>query len=301
MIIAPDRNQPQKVFIMKYDYRGIARQELKLAKAQLEVGEDVNLRYAALHLRFAFEAITYDRAQMFRDEIPPSETDIWQPGKLMKVLMEIEPNVNQNVTYRMREERPDDASGAASDWVELGCDTVIPMKELQKHHNAMGSALHMATQKKMELGEGFDAKKIRERCAAAIVALESALKPGVRSTLGNFGSLECPKCGAMVRRRLGRPGTAVSATCFGKLHEIGCGATFEVRNLGNGEVDFILEKSRFFCPHGCGHQNEVWSSEVKAGAQLTCSNCKKSISVALTVRPASVNPSDQSVDSTADS
>jgi hypothetical protein len=60
---------------------------------------DDRLRYAALELRFAMEAVTYDRALAFRDEISPEEYKTWQPRKLMQILHDIDPTVGKSTSH----------------------------------------------------------------------------------------------------------------------------------------------------------------------------------------------------------
>ena len=57
------------------NYRGKSREHLKAASEQLETGSDSALKYAALELRMAMEAITYDRALAFKEEFPTEEYD----------------------------------------------------------------------------------------------------------------------------------------------------------------------------------------------------------------------------------
>lgn len=55
------------------NYRSDARTHLTDAIEELAVGEDRRLKYAALELRMAMEAVTYDRALAYKDELPPAE------------------------------------------------------------------------------------------------------------------------------------------------------------------------------------------------------------------------------------
>jgi hypothetical protein len=52
------------------DFRHMARQSLARAKAELAANDSSRFRYAALELRDAMEALTYDRALAFQDDIP---------------------------------------------------------------------------------------------------------------------------------------------------------------------------------------------------------------------------------------
>ncbi|MFT8783380.1 hypothetical protein [Acetobacter syzygii] len=77
------------------DYRNDARRELARAKDELASVADERLKYAALELRMAMESLTYDRALAYREEFPPAEYETWQPRKVMAILLEIDPNADQ--------------------------------------------------------------------------------------------------------------------------------------------------------------------------------------------------------------
>ena len=80
------------------NYRHLARESLSRAKAELAAQDLHRLRYAALELRDAMEAVTYDRALAFKDEIPPEEYRTWQPRKLMAVLVDVDPSIGMTST-----------------------------------------------------------------------------------------------------------------------------------------------------------------------------------------------------------
>ncbi len=51
------------------NYRNDARNSLKRAIAELAQADDERLKYAALELRMTMEALTYDRALAYKDEL----------------------------------------------------------------------------------------------------------------------------------------------------------------------------------------------------------------------------------------
>ncbi|MCK1288940.1 hypothetical protein IVB41_34080 [Bradyrhizobium sp. 44] len=73
------------------DYRTKARRALARARVELASADDERLPYAMLELRFAMEAITYDRAQAFKEDLPYEEYRTWQPRKVVAVLAGIDP------------------------------------------------------------------------------------------------------------------------------------------------------------------------------------------------------------------
>lgn len=82
-------------------FRHEARQALARAKALLAQGDDQALRYAALELRLTLEAIAYDRLHDYRRDVPPSVYETWQPPKVLKLLLEIDPRADTPQTVKI--------------------------------------------------------------------------------------------------------------------------------------------------------------------------------------------------------
>ncbi|MBK9604912.1 MAG: hypothetical protein IPO58_00150 [Betaproteobacteria bacterium] len=80
------------------NFRQLARESLARTKAELAANDPHRLRYAALELRDAMEALTYDRALAFQDYIPPEEYKTWQPRKLMMLLLDIDSSIGMTST-----------------------------------------------------------------------------------------------------------------------------------------------------------------------------------------------------------
>lgn len=125
------------------NYRGMAREHVKIATEQLKSGNDSFLKYAALELRMAMEAITYDRAVAFKEEFPEEEYNTWQPKKVMGVLLEIEPtaDMDSTISFGLQEEY----GVPAKEMNLLGTETILNMKTLKCHYDALGSFLHIPT------------------------------------------------------------------------------------------------------------------------------------------------------------
>lgn len=119
------------------NYRNEARKYLKRSKEELDTGDNERLKYAALELRMAMEALTYDRAFAYKDEFPPDEYETWQPIKVMSVLLEIDPTTDKNSSIAFGlEERP---GVPASVMQSLGEEKVLNMATLKSHYSALGS------------------------------------------------------------------------------------------------------------------------------------------------------------------
>lgn len=264
---------------MKVDYRARARGATDRARALLVTGVDDQLRYAALELRFAMEALTYDRAQAYAKEIPPEEMATWQPDKVMKVLLEIEPTADSSYTLSIGEEPY--PGGTPTKMSALGCDTVFSLAELKNHYHALGAVLHTPTMQQIEQARHLDFAKLRIRLEAIAQALTKSLDSPIRNfTLGRFASLVCERCGKSIRKRLPGDQQVTEAKCFS------CGAPYRISLLEAGKVQWepVIREAK--CPsEKCSGNFVFWVDEIKPGAHWSCSDCKISWRIELGIFP----------------
>lgn len=254
---------------MRIDYRTLARDSTSRAKGLLATGIDDQLRYVALELRFAMEALTYDRAQAYAAEIPPEEMATWQPDKVMKVLLEIEPAADSSYTLRIgREPYP---GGTPAEMHTLGTDTVFSLANLRKHYHAVGSMLHTPTMHQMEQAMPLDTAKLRARLEAIAQDLTKSLASQIRnSTFGDFAKHTCQRCAKPIRKRLPTGQQSMVASCFS------CGAQYEVSLLDGRKTWWEPATRQAKCPtENCSGEFVFWADEIKPGAHWSCSECKK--------------------------
>lgn len=264
---------------MKRNFRFDAREALNRAQKELASGDDERLRYAALDLRLAIEALTYDRAQAFASEMPPSEYSTWQPRKLLEVLLEIYPHVDKGSTLRFGEE--DSTGKPAGTMHSLGSEKVFDLRAVKKHYDALGSFLHMPTLKQLDGGGGANLSRLRQRCALIVAALDAALaSPIFNITLGSFARMDCLECGKPLRRRLPSGGQDTEADCFE------CAASYRLSAVEGGKVLWEPLQQQIRCPTvDCGHSFPVWVRETKQGAAWQCPTCHQRYRLGLAIFP----------------
>lgn len=265
--------------MFKPDFRSMARASLARAKAELEAGGD-RLRYAALELRFAMEAVTYDRALAFKDEIPPEEYGTWQPRKLMQVLHDIDPSIGMTSTIAVGIEETPGVAAPPEAMQVMGTDVVFTLADLKRHYDAIGSHLHMPSLEQVMSGKAADPAKLKARCEEAAGLLEKALSSRVwNSTMGMFATLDaCMRdgCGKPVRKRIPMGKDKVDVKCFE------CGAEYVVADQGDGKTFWEPKQTMVRCPtEGCGRRMPLWPDEVKDGTWWRCSECGKTVRIAL--------------------
>ena len=147
---------------MKPNFRHMARLALKKYDAKIITHHDDDLRDAALQLRMAMEALTYERAMTYSDELGPDQMKTWQPKRLMERMLEVDPQADEAATLSFGVEP---SYGEAPEKMTLlGRDNVLKLTTLKKHYDALGSYLHTPTLSQLEKNKSHDMTKLRKRC-----------------------------------------------------------------------------------------------------------------------------------------
>ncbi len=251
----------------KTNFRHEARQALDRARAQLATGQAEHLKYAALELRMAMEALTYDRAEAYAAELPPSEYDMWQPKKLLQQLLDIDPHADKDSTISYGIEEEYGAPPAIMN--ALGSEKVLNLATLKKHYDALGSHLHMPTIKQLSQGKGPDTAKLAKRCGEIADFIADVLASSVfNSTLGIFAQMPCDKCDATIRKRMPSGVQSVEARCFE------CPASYTLEGGADGQVTWKPQQHELRCQlPGCDTPAVIWHHELEPGRCWTCSKC----------------------------
>lgn len=259
------------------NYRDLANTHLKSAENELGLNSDLRLKYAALELRMAMEALTYDRALSYKNEFPPDEYKTWQPRKVMAILLEIDPTADKDYTIAYGTE---DVYGVASPNMKyLGAEKVLSMKVLKEHYDAIGNYLHLPSLKQVQDGVNIDFDKLRARCEEVAAFISQALSSSVYNvTLGCFSTLQCMKCESTIRKRIPVGRSEVLAKC----HQ--CKATYTITDEGNGQVKWTPDQQEVECANpNCHEKLIVWQHELEVGKHWKCSNCNGENTIVLTV------------------
>jgi len=264
---------------MKIDYRGYATEALRQAQRELQNDGDVRLRSAALQLRMAIEAVTYDRMQAYADEIPPDAYATWQPKRVMDLLLEIDANADKDSSLAFGLE--DTYGIAAKEMQFLGIERVLDMATIRKHYDALGAHLHMPTLKQMQEGKKFDAVKLRTRCLQIVENLEKVLTSPIRNIrFAVMSQTECVYCGKPMRKRAPTDDKPVPAKCFE------CGGLYRLIPVGEHQVRWEPMQSNVLCPtKDCDYTFVIGDHQVKLGAHWACPKCGQRWMVSYGIAP----------------
>lgn len=254
---------------MNPNFRQRARDALQRAKTELASGQNERLVYAALELRMTIECVTYERAKAYAKELPPREYDVWQPGRLMKELLELDPlaDASGTLSFGLQEEQ----GVPAKEMKTLGAERVFNMKDIEGSYNALGSFLHQPTMRQLSSGKDRDWNRLRERCDELVVKLEAVLASRIFNlNFGGFTTFKCMNdaCGKDVRKRLPSGQAEVPAPCFE------CGAEHLVMVDPDGQVSVRPVIQDVHCAKKeCGHVLKLFPHELKEGASWKCPEC----------------------------
>lgn len=265
---------------MRPYFRQLAKLSTARARQELSSGDSDRLKYAALELRMAMEGLTYDRAYAYRQEIPPSEYNTWQPRKLMQLLLEIDPTADSDSTIAIGLES--EPGKQAPVMHALGHENVLNLTVLKEHYDALGSFLHLPSLRQMEKREEEDPlRRMRARCEQVTAEVERALESTVyNSTLGSFATHNCLRCDHAVRKRIPRGIEKVDAKCFQ------CGAEYVVSEAGPDQCYWRPVQEEIKCrSEGCSELFVLWRDEITQGTWWTCPQCKRSYRIALAILP----------------
>lgn len=267
-------------------FRTEAKQLISEAKESLALVGNSHVRSAALSLRMAMEALAYERASIYNDDLPPDEYKTWQPRILLKRLVEIDPYAMTSSTVRYGKEST--YGKKPKEMKFLGQENVLDMATVKKHYDAIGSYLHIPVLQKFEEGNPHDYVKLRAKCEAVAQAIDEALSSSLwNSSLRQTSSLDCMNCGEGMRRRF-RPGSDDrEVACFE------CDAKYTMSEEEDGRIHWTAHSIERPCPNkDCEDTIEIWEHEHVRGANWQCDTCKKRFILELGIMNLNDDPGD---------
>lgn len=257
------------------DYRDAARRALQRAKTELASGDPDRLAYAALEIRKAIEAVTYDKAQAYKDEMPKALYRTWQPGKVVEYLTEIDPHAGTGriVRFGVQVERGKPAEAMQ----HLGTEHFLTMRNLNRDYNKIGSYLHIPTLAQVEDGVIDDSKR-QDHWQHCIDDLDKVLKSSIwNAKSGTYCNMQCFRCGfSMTKKMNPKAIEPVDASC------IECGAKYTL----SPEGIWNAKGQHFKClTPECKEIMFLFEDEMHIGTDWDCPACKKAFTVIFNVVP----------------
>ena len=255
----------------------MARTALTNAKAKLSTNSEDDLLNAALQLRMAMEALTYERAMIYAEDLGPEQMKTWQPKQLMDRILDVDPQADQAAALSFGVELSDGAKPETM--TLLGTDNVLSLATLRKNYGALGSYLHTPTLDQLEKEKPHDMRKLRARCETIAEAVEVVLASKIWAVaITQSGAIDCLRCGVNLRRRIRNDVSSQIVQCWE------CKASYTMRLTPQGQVAFDPCQLEIRCVSvGCKATNCLWEDEFQRGTQWDCHSCGTKQRLALSV------------------
>jgi hypothetical protein len=269
-------------------FRQVARDAVARAKERVALPDptEADLRYAALDARLAMEALTYERAERYRDQLPKAAYATWQPRKLLQLMLDIDPHADADRGLRFGKQV---AQGIpAEPDHDLGTEVVLNMKVLKGHYDRLGSFLHLASLDQLENAGGQKFDHLAVRLAEIFAYLDRVLSsPIFNVDIAQFAEMACGNCQETIRWRLPRDPQAVQAVCRE------CEATYQIDPQADGSIHWIPEETEAPCAHeDCRAGGKLFTAHIRAGQPWKCHACGQSNRIALCVEALPNAPTD---------
>ena len=256
-----------------HDFRGEARSAIKRARAlTIEHAELPVLRYAALEARLAMEALTYDRALAYARDLPKSEIGTWQPKKLLAVLLSLDPSADTGRSFSMSKKPSTGTSADFEDMFDFGTETVLNLKAIKQHYDAVSNRLHMPTIKQVEEDGSHDPERLRKRLDRLLTHLEAVVASPVFNItmMGRNSQILCMRCSHLIRRAV------EDGAAGGKAHCPECGLGYDLAANEDGDFDWQPERATLKCATAdCPEELTIYRDELRVGAVVRCDTCQE--------------------------
>lgn len=261
------------------NYRAAAKQSLERALQEMESSDTNRLRYAALELRMALEALVYERAKNYSNDASWKKLSTWQPKKLLRLLLELDPYADKDAIISVGE--PDQEGQPASIMHCLGRERVLKLEEINRFYDRLGSYLHTPTKAQVDAGLPESAEKILAKCRELAAILQEVFKSQIINSDFKISSeIQCVRCGAKVYGRLPPSMEESIATC------LECEAQYIVNSLPNEQAEWQPITQPLQCSNKeCMEETWIFQQDIKPGMEWECEKCGQQSRITLGILP----------------
>lgn len=266
---------------MGSDFRATARECLERANSLLASGSNDQLRYAALELRMALEALTYERALMYADDLPPSEYATWQPRRLLQTLLSLDPHADQGAALAVGLEEL--YGQPPKEMQSMGKEHVLSLATIKRNYDALGSVLHLPSldQQSKLTGNALPVS-LRDRCKALAEEVSKVLASPICNLRIKLPlKFDCRRCGGPVSKGMPPGAKDIELRCPG------CKALYKLtHDVERNATTVRAMTTPVPCSdRACKETKELWEDEFGAGASWECAACKRRSILVLRVAP----------------
>lgn len=239
-------------------------ESLAKANAHIERGGADDLRYAALELRICLEAITYRKLGGMKKYLSEKQLATWQPPQAVKMLLEIDPNADQDFILNGGFEPS--LGAPPKHMFRLGEHLTFKSGWLRRHYNKLGSYLHQSNPFALRPAEGISAGYLAEVATDVARVLQSTIHS---AWFGASYSFTCKLCESGITVTEARVAGGSPISCFNS----NCIAQYLPEKTTDTKVVFKHMATAFECLT-CENQIKLDEVRIAIGTEFACKTCK---------------------------
>lgn len=243
---------------------------LDRARSFIEDAARHPMLYAALELRFCFEAIAYRHMDLYGDQLPSELVSKWKADQIIKTLAEFDPQSDQTSELSISvtsPKLPEDASEEdrkseyqGLKYLDLGASKRISWRVFRKHYNTLGSYLHLDR-------EENNVYPTQEKLRNILSALEDANDSKIIYAVKDVHTAICQCEQVLVLGPAERGGKPFS--CPNKM----CNRIYATQPDNAGSLIYPVETVLILCE--CGAQVPFHTERILKPAE--CPNCRSMV------------------------
>lgn len=232
----------------------------------LKNDDPISIRYACLELRYCIEAISYEKAKLYRKHLPYEVVAKWQPRKLIDALVEFDPYVNENFSINLWFENQD---GSKDKLIFSGSHNCLPSTFLKKHYNKLGFYLHVPTiAQKDSYVDSQETAKIKDYLLSIADSIRASADNLIDSNIAETVSAYCQECNQFIIRNVKSLEKNPIVVCTNSQ----CMAQYDVTVTKNGSM-WKLRTFDIECPD-CKIKYYYGLHLLNEGAVVKCDECQ---------------------------
>lgn len=234
------------------------------ARSLLECNDLQSIRYACLELRYFIEAHVYQQLLAGADEIPRTIIETWQPNKAIKLLSEFDDLADKDLHLSIFSQ-----DGELKDTITYNN---IPIKDLNKLYNSLGSYLHLPMPKKLA-----DYKIDKKKIVKIFDQLGRLTTGNLMVVKANYEFFPCEACGENILYTQNYVKSNESIAC----QNDSCRIEHVIRN----SEDSVSFGSKYVFECGvCHREATVFFSKIEDGYKFKCGHCETEYTFEMVLR-----------------
>lgn len=235
---------------------------LDRANDQLAFDTEEADRYACLELRQCIEALAYKKLKAYKKRIPIDLFSKWQPGQVISVLTELEPDSEFDSEISIYQEN---AKGKPEKHILTFKQKEITAKFINMRYHKLGYYLHTPTV--ADQSKSINKQRFHNYLKTLASELIVFAQATTYSTVATTMTIDCSECGQKIIRNTKSLHEGSIIKCFNPQ----CRAQYVIEEIENNTYNYKLNQAELSCE--CGNLIFIPVHSIKENSHVICGRC----------------------------